>query len=214
MKRINRSEQPVTLHAGLPEFEVAVDRTAAGFRQPVTEALRNDVANHLEGDVLRSIRSGEREIGYAVVQHREVMAGENEPIPLVYLAGIIIEPRYQGRNIAGQLIDEVMGQTPEALFGFRTQSSIMYAAVLKRFERIAPSFGSEAADLRTAGTNLAEQLGSRFPLHRECYGGPLYGEKPEHCDPKFQAAFDRICPDFEAGDAVLCIASGYRKGKV
>lgn len=205
----SQPEQPhySAVEPGLPAFEKAVELTAQGFRQEVSEELGLDVKNHLHGDILRRITLGPDTIGYAVFQNHAFDL-ERRSVSVLYLAGLIISPEHQGQHISRQVIDDALAESNPDYFAFRTQSSIMYAAARQRFGELHPSLEGDLIspeDLRV-GNALAERIKSSFPLHRGCYGGPLYGDKPLHRDTELQAQFDRLCPDFAAGDAILCVA--------
>jgi hypothetical protein len=205
----SQPEQPhySVVEPGLPAFERAVELTAQGFRQEVSEELELDVKNHLHGDILRRITLGPDTIGYAVFQNHAIDL-ERRSVSVLYLAGLIISPDHQGQHISQRVIDDAVKEGCPDYFGFRTQSSIMYAAALQRFREIYPSLDGSpiSPEDYSVGSALAQRINSSFPLHRACYGGPLYGDKPLHRNAVLQAQFDQLCPDYKAGDAILCVA--------
>ena len=215
MRPSESQESQDRIRSGLPELETTVELTAAGFSKPISEELRRDVAQHLVGTRTRTIEHDRETVGYAVFDDFNFIIGENEQTSLIYLRGIIIAPEYQGRHIAGRVIDDVTSGKPFDFFGLRTQSSIMYAAVERRFEEVYPALRNEPVprDVRVVGQSLATAIDSTFPLHEGAYGGPLYGIEPQHHDAEYQADFDKVCPDFERGDAILCIARGLRNAE-
>ena len=61
-----------------------------------------------------------------------------------------------------------------------------------------------SSELVVLSTKLGAVLGMVFPANAGFYGGPLYGEKPQHNVPTVQRWWDSICC-FDRGDSVLCV---------
>lgn len=193
---------------GPPELDRAVDLTSAGFMKPLTPELQSDVEQHLTGDITYTIMEEEVPVGFATLSSIDVELPDGDRRQVLYLHGIMVDPSYQGKGIAGKVFERALTEDVFHYLSFRTQSAIMYASAERCFGSIYPSRHGDRipAHVESVGVQVAQAMGYEFPLHQRAYGGPLYGEKPMHHDPDFQAGFDSICPNFESGDAVVCVA--------
>lgn len=191
-----------------PSLKEATKIAASGFCQPTSSALEDDVANHLgSGDMVYTILDDDkRTFGFAIFN----VWGKDQEI--LYLAGIILEAGYQGQEIVANVVKEARYASRGAHFlALRTQSLRMWMAGKKICTSWYPeNFGSLEDSFRKVGQEVSKKVGSDFPVGIGVYGGPLYGEKPNHMDPELQEWWDEIC-DFERGDAVICV--GALKGR-
>lgn len=186
-----------------PHLEDAVRLAAAGFCQPITEALREDVRQHLEeGDMIYAVISDEIVVGYAIFRVWD---------DILYLGGVILDPEFQGRWIVRRTIRRAHGDAPNAKYlALRTQSLLMWVAGSKLCTKGKWGEVTYAAQLRTSpeldaiGQRVAELTECNYPVTISQYGGPLYGEKPVYYDANLQAWWDGIC-NFERGDAVIYV---------
>lgn len=190
----------------VPGLDAATRVAAAGFVQPLTPTLRTDVEQHLaEGALVQSFLESGAVVGFAIYRLFEIGAAR-----VLYLAGIILDPKIQGRHLAAQSITLAAAELRATHLGLRTQSLRMWFVGERLTEgRWGPhprrSFSTEEQAL---GAELSERThgGGRFPHLPGFYGNPLYGAKPIYRDPTAQAWWDSIC-DFEAGDGIICIGT-------
>ena len=194
-----------------PSTDIATRIASLGFVQPMSDALRADVNDHLShGRIVFSIvddPTGET-VGFAIFLSFDwLYTGLCSIAPTLYLSGIILDPRYQGMGIAAMAVAEAQSITGAKYLALRTQSPRMWSAGAGMTTDWFPHPSRETpVEMSVRGLGAAMRTGSSFPVTRGIYGGPLYGEKPFHHDPKLQAWWDSIC-DFERGDAVFCIGT-------
>ncbi|MEK7584379.1 MAG: hypothetical protein AAB490_03970 [Patescibacteria group bacterium] len=185
-----------------PPLTVATELAAAGFVQSLSEALRQDVENHLnEGQVIYSTIENGNFVGMSIFR----TMGANDDI--LYLCGTIFMPEAQQRGFASQVIRLAQSELGSQYLALRTQSPRMWRVGQRLCREWYPDPHREIPPLiRGIGKLVGAEIGSEFPVTAGYYGGPLYGAKPLHQDPKLQAWWDRVC-SFERGDAVLCVGS-------
>lgn len=177
-----------------PTLSIATLIASSGFVQPVSPELQVDVDTHLhEGQLLYSIVSRGETIGFAIFK----MFGE-----VLYLAGIILREDHQGKGIAPQVVDLARAATGAQWLGLRTQSPVMWASASKMVRTLFPHPSTGDVQTYLAAQELARDLGMSQVIHPGFYGGPLYGQKPTHHDPRIQNWWDSLC-QFERGDAVV-----------
>lgn len=193
----DRGGSAVQIIETVPDLDEAVAVTSRGFVQPVSDGLVEDVRNHLQGDLVLSLVFEAGLAGYAVFKIQD---------DLLYLAGAMIDPTYQGKQVARKLIMHAQLRSGAIYFGLRTQSPIMWSAGKSMCQIWLPSMNGESFDdgLYKALNSTLALAGSPRTFHNGCYGGALYGEKPVHHDAGVQDWWDRVC-NFEAGDAVVCV---------
>ena len=190
----------------VPGLEAATRVAAAGFVQPMTDALREDVDHHLaEGCLVQTFALDVRVLGFAI--YRLFEFGANR---LLYLAGIILDPEIQGQGLAARAIRLAALELEATHLALRTQSPRMWLVGARLAEG---DWGTHpdrtiAPKLIALGEEISKAIDCSgvFPHLRGVYGGPLYGEKPTHHDAPLQAWWDEQCT-FLAGDAVLCIGT-------
>lgn len=180
-----------------PDLEVATVLTSKGFVQPITEELRQDVANHLVGDIVLSIMDEGTCIGFATFAD----LGE-----LLYLHGIMLEPGHQGMHVAREAIAVAQAETDAAYLGLQTQNPRMWAVGETICEAWLPHahYTLLDEDLMLAAKCLSEKLDKKVGVRFGAYGQPLYGKKPTHSNEELQSWWDEMC-DFDRGDAVVCL---------
>lgn len=190
---------------GAPTPATALRIAAAGFDQAPNPQLATDVAGHIGGgDLVYTLVNGDP-FGFAIFNVWQSGWGT-----VLYLSGIILDPAHQHRGLARQVIEFAradaakLGQTPRHLT-LRTQSPRMWRTGAGLCRTWLPDPAADCSpQLAAIGQLTAERIGSQFPVHHGCYGGPLYGEQPTHHDPQLQRWWDNLC-DFAAGDAVICV---------
>lgn len=184
----------------LPGVSAATEIAAAGFVQPYSVALLDDVGNHLhDGQLVYSLTEGGTLLGFSIFNQFGA-AGE-----VLYLSGIILLPAAQGQGLAAGVIEHARRETGATYLVLRTQSPRMWSVGNKLCQTWFPhpEFTPSVALLAQAHV-VSGHIGAQFPVTRGHYGGPLYGAKPEHADAALQLWWDSLC-DFARGDAVLCI---------
>lgn len=191
----------------VPSVEAATQVAAAGFVQPLTPALREDVDQHLaEGCLIQSFTDETQRVrGFAIYRLFEIAEAR-----LLYLAGIILDPEIQGRRLAAEAVRLAAKELRASHLGLRTQSLRMWQAGERLTEgRWAPHpTRTPSSEEERLGIELSERIHGqgRFPQLPGFYGAPLYGAKPSYHDAVLQAWWDELCV-FDAGDAIICIGT-------
>ena len=189
----------ISLFAEPPDLDLATHVTSAGFVQPISHELREDVRTHLlAGRLVYSIRTPTNPLaGYAIFRTHEC---------LLYLAGIMLAPEIQAKGVAKLAVERARHDTGLQYLGLRTQSVRMWSAGRKMTKQWLPqpTEGCHDSTLVSLGESLAKAVNCQFPVTPGYYGSPLYGEKPVHKDHRLQNWWDQLC-NFERGDAVICI---------
>lgn len=188
----------MTIITSPPPLDEATMLASSGFVKPVSDELYEDVRQHMEsGDLVFGLMVEDRYIGFVIFCLWD---------DVLYLSGIILHEDYQGHASLGDIVEHVRERYDVRYFALRTQSPRMWSAANKVCSRWFPESGVDSVDpdLEKVGRIVAEKIGSEFPFHRGCYGGPLYGEKPLHRREELQHWWDSVC-DFAAGDAVICV---------
>jgi hypothetical protein len=198
---MSSEDSSIKLIAAPPELMTAVQIAALGFDKDESNALIEDVEYHLHsGRLVYRIFSGDNEVGFAIF----AIYGD-----ILYLSGIIIIPAYQGIKISHRVVEQVRQLYPQCRYlALRTQSLRMYLAASRMCEISYPQLDDSniPTEFEIRGMLVAKAIGSDFPIHLACYGGPLYGKKPVCSDRLLQIQWDTLC-NFERGDAVLFIGS-------
>lgn len=190
----------------VPGLEAATRIAAAGFVQPMTDTLREDVDHHLaEGCLVQTFALGDRVLGFAIYRLFEFGMSR-----LLYLAGIILDPEIQAQGLAARAIRLAALELGATHFALRTQSPRMWFVGTKLADGDWGPHPERAItpELLALGEELSRAIGCNgiFPHLRGVYGGPLYGEKPTYHRASLQAWWDEQCT-FLRGDAVLCIGT-------
>ncbi|MBI2473928.1 hypothetical protein HYV70_05250 [Candidatus Uhrbacteria bacterium] len=184
-----------------PTLDELVYLASQGFCKPVTEALVQDVSQHLaDTDFCLCVEDQGKLVGCMLCK-----------IPLsgvLYIAGTLILPEYQGERIKAQATLFLLREHPELKwFSGRTQSPIVWSSVrsIAREMLPYPDIREVSQEAFNHLQQLVNALGMSAPIQQGFYGGSLYGKKPLNRDPNIQTWWDGLC-DFERGDAVLYIA--------
>ncbi|MBL8158854.1 hypothetical protein JNJ66_00140 [Candidatus Saccharibacteria bacterium] len=187
-----------------PAMRDAVAIAAEGFARPVTPELEQDVASHLaDGQLVYSFVADGATAGFVIFD----VIGEAGDI--LYLSGIILRRGYQRRRNVLAAIQAAQQALPRVRYlAYRTQSLRMYTAGMAACEPAYPNRenGPCGSELLRVGQQAATHLGGVFPVTRGCYGGPLYGERPQHPDAELSAWWDGLC-SFADGDAVIVVGA-------
>ncbi|NQV90494.1 hypothetical protein HQ487_03765 [Candidatus Uhrbacteria bacterium] len=184
-----------------PTLDELVLLASEGFCQRVTPELRIDVENHLEDtDFCLSVYDDDLLVACMLCKL---------PIPgVLYIAGTLVLPAYQGHGIKAQATKEIFNARSDlSWFAGRTQSPIVWSSVRAIASEVLPNPEGchESAQAESIRAQLAVSLGMTNVIQKGFYGGPLYGEQPINRDGQVQTWWDSIC-NFERGDAVLYIA--------
>lgn len=191
----------VTIVDDVVNREETYSITAEGFVRDDNADLRKDVDDHIDEAELRySFLNRARELaGYALYKAFEFEDGN-----VLYLSGVQISSRYQGRGMTKAINNHVIEQHDPDYFAFRTQSIRMYKSGSDSVAQLYPKFNDPfiPEDVARVGDQLAKKIGGEFPVSKAYYGGSaLYGERPTHEEDKI--FYSEI--DFHNGDAVLCV---------
>ncbi|MBT6691759.1 GNAT family N-acetyltransferase [Candidatus Parcubacteria bacterium] len=187
------------IHKSIPSTVEATRVAAAAFVRTYSQALYEDVAQHLAEGNVYTIFDGVNLAGFAIfnmVDHETL-----------YLAGIILLPDIQGQGIAADVVRMAQEETGAKKLMLRTQSLRMWSVGNKLCHTWFPQHNSQegyydhgcfpwSGPFYTPSEDKSEII-------RAFYDGPLYGQKPTHRNRPLQKWWDSIC-DFDRGDAVVC----------
>ncbi len=179
-----------------PMNESVVETVSEGFKQPITDALYEDVRQHLE----------DCHFGFSFIDGRDTFAGFaifKVIDRFLYLSGGIMRPAYQGSGLINVAVLMAQSITSSPLFALRTQSPLMWSAGRRLTREWLPQLGVTDHVMAEETKKLADKLGMASTVVPGFYNGPLYGEKPQYKDAELQNWWNSIC-SFERGDAVLC----------
>jgi hypothetical protein len=182
-----------------PTLQSAVRMAALGFVKKESVMSVKDVKSHLQsGELIYHIFVGKGEAGFAIFAVYD---------DILYLSGIIIVPEFQSMGITGQVVTQARLFYPQCKYlALRTQSLRMYLAASRLCGEFYPTVENLGIPENFArrGHRVAKMINSKFPVHEGCYGGPLYGAKPDYKDKQLQNVWDQLC-NFERGDAIIFI---------
>ena len=182
-----------------PDLTATVSVVAQALCREPTGELWHDVEEHLDsGEFALSVYHNSKLIGFMIF----TVPVEN----VLYIAGTMIRPEYQGLGIKAlgtRLTMQVFPQTK--YFAGRTQSPIVWSSVAKISDKILPHPSKHDPELELIQQEVARALKMSASLEQGFYGGPLYGEKPVHRNPDVQVWWNSFI-NFERGDAVLYLA--------
>ena len=185
----------------IPALDELVYLASQGFCKPITPALIDDVSKHL----------ADTDFCLCVEDHGKLVGCMLCKIPLpgvLYIAGTLILPDYQGERIKAQATLFLLHDHPNLTwFAGRTQSPVVWSSVRAIAREMLPypdtrEVSQEAFDRLQ---ELVNALGMTSAIQQGFYGGALYGKKPLNRDERIQTWWDTLC-NFERGDAILYIA--------
>lgn len=181
-----------------PGIDSATEIASLGFVQPISQGLRRDVASHLQhGEIVYSVFKDDAPVGFVILN----LVLDN----VLYLSGVILRPEIQGKGVARMAVEAARMATGAEWLTLRTQSIRMWVAGQKMCAEWFPHHeASPSSEASRLAHQVARMTNSVFPVKKGHYGGPLYGKKPLHHDPRMNAWWDSVC-DFGMGDAVFCI---------
>jgi hypothetical protein len=182
-----------------PSLQSAVRMAALGFVKEESVMSVEDVKSHLQsGELIYHIFVGKSEAGFAIFAVCD---------DILYLSGIIIIPEFQSMGINGLVVQQARLLYPQCKYlALRTQSLRMYLAASRLCREFYPTVENLGIpeNFASRGQQVAKMINSKFPVHQGCYGGPLYGAKPDYKDKRLQNLWDELC-NFERGDAIIFI---------
>lgn len=179
-----------------PSIHDAARLAGLGFGKNVDEELLQNSKRYSEGDLV-----------FVAVNENETVAWASFELyredKLMYLKGMMIDPRFQGKGIAGRFIEEARRFTQPSMFALRTQSPHMWSVGRKMCSVWLPSPNTHIDKGLSEAAKALSSYG-QFPIARTIYGGRAYTALPLHPDPTIQKWWCDIC-DSDTGDAVICI---------
>lgn len=156
-----------------------------------------DVYDHLFGDeeaILKLLISNDRRLaGFGVFENYDLMM-EDDIITMLYLSGMVIDPKYQGKNISREIIRSAYRDLRSDLISLRTQNIAMVKSLIRAYNDNLFEMPGKVND------ELLECLKQAEPFRdiddrgviRDCYANQLYnnldviqdsfGIKLQECD--------------------------------
>ncbi len=138
-----------------------------------------DVYEHLfENDdlILKLLINDENNLaGFGVFERYNLILAK-DIITMLYLSGMVIDPRYQGRNISGEIIKNVYRQLQSDLISLRTQNIAMAKSLLNVFD---DNLLVMPGDVNTLALDCLRQAKpfndiDEYGVIRDCYPNQLY----------------------------------------
>ena len=125
--------------------------------------------------------------------------------------GIVMLPEIQGKGLFKEITKHVADS--EAVIGLRTQTPMMYGALLSYCHDVYPNCDKMPAAIKAVRDDFAKHLGCEIDdrgVIRGHYGGLFYGKEP--CHKEYDLLFKKyLGMDLNKGDAVLLIGTGLGK---
>lgn len=138
-----------------------------------------DVYEHLfENDnlILKLLLNEENDLaGFGVFENYRLLL-ESQIITMLYLSGMVIDPKYQGKNISREIIKNAYTQLQSDLISLRTQNIAMAKSLLDTFnDNLFVMPGS----INSAALNCLRQVSpfkdiNEYGVIRDCYPNQLY----------------------------------------
>ncbi len=138
-----------------------------------------DVYEHLfanEHLILKLLMDDERNLaGFGVFENYQFFF-EKQELTMLYLSGMVIDPKYQGRNISSEIIKNTYNQVPSDFISLRTQNIAMAKALLNLFDDnlFAMPRGINEEALYTLKQTLPFQNMNPSGVIPNCYVNQLY----------------------------------------
>ncbi len=138
-----------------------------------------DVYDHLfenEHLILKLLLNEENNLaGFGVFENYRLFL-ENQIITMLYLSGMVIDPKYQGKNISREIIKNAYKQLHSDLISLRTQNIAMAKSLLDTFNDNLfemPGNSNDALLSCLRQTNPFEDIDEHGVI-RNCYPNQLY----------------------------------------
>ena len=187
-----------------PDLEEATHIAALGFEVPNDDVLRNDVKDHLCGDLVYAAYENNRLVAFATFCFLD---------HVLWLSGLMIRPDCQSTGLVKQIVDMARMKGHERSgkvfthFAYSTQNPRMWAASKKAVENQHPNPDADfPAELSAVADLVFPHVEISSLQHRTFYSRQIYGAKPIHRNKHIQAWWDSICC-FENLDAIFCIGT-------
>ena len=138
-----------------------------------------DVYNHLfENDklILKLLLDKENNLaGFGVFENYELLLNK-EIITMLYLSGMVIDPKYQGKNISKEIIKNAYSKLQTDLITLRTQNIAMAKSLLDVFDDNLYAFPSEINNLMLSCLRKSEPFRNinEYGVIKNCYSNQLY----------------------------------------
>ena len=138
-----------------------------------------DVYEHLfENDnlILKLLLNEENDLaGFGVFENYRLFL-ESQIITMLYLSGMVIDPKYQGKNISREIIKNAYKQLQSDLISLRTQNIAMAKSLLDTFNDnlfVMPGNNNDALLSCLRQTSPFEYI-DEYGVIRNCYPNQLY----------------------------------------
>ena len=138
-----------------------------------------DVYEHLfenEQLILKLLMDEENElVGFGVFENYKLTL-ERQLITMLYLSGMVIDPKYQGRNISKEIIKNAYQQVKTDLVSLRTQNIAMAKALISTFDDplfVMPGNGNDVL-LSALRQVLPFKDINEYGVIEKCYSNQLY----------------------------------------
>lgn len=138
-----------------------------------------DVYEHLfenEHLILKLLMDDGRNLaGFGVFENYQLFL-EKQELTMLYLSGMVIDPKYQGRNISSEIIRNTYNQVQSDFISLRTQNIAMAKALLNLFDDnlFAMPRGINEDALHTLKQTLPFQNMNHSGVIPNCYVNQLY----------------------------------------
>ena len=158
------------------EIASSAYRICRNAKFPVTY---QDVHDHLfENDnlILKLLLNEENDLaGFGVFENNRLFL-ESQIITMLYLSGMVIDPRYQGKNISREIIKNAYEQVQSDLISLRTQNIAMAKSLLDTFNDnlfVMPGDINNAILSCLRQTSPFKNMDNQGVI-RDCYPNQLY----------------------------------------
>jgi len=189
-------------------FDMLYILTQLGFVLEESAALEQDTRNHVEqGEYLYLVTQGGLIVTWAIFDYLR-----QDSDLILYLSGVMVAPRYQGKGISSALIRTALGESKAKYLAARTQNPVMYESILKACGNVFPNPDvATPADVIEVGEFVAKNrlhmsnYDLKSMLSKSVYGACLYGKPPASVNEPLNSWFTS-CVNQADGDAMLVVA--------
>ena len=162
-------------------FNMLYILTQLGFGMKDSISLEKDTRNHIEqGEYIYLVTDGGLIATYAIFDYLR-----QDSDLILYLSGIMVAPKYQGRGISNALIRASLRESNAKFLAARTQNPVMYESILKSCGNVFPNSNVVVpADVVEVGKFVVEKrlhTDNYYPdvmSSKSVYGACLYDKSP------------------------------------
>lgn len=189
-------------------FDMLYILTQLGFDLKESPSLELDTRNHVEqGQYLYLITDGGLIVSWAIFDYLR-----QDSDLILYLSGVMVLPKYQGKGISSALIRTALRESKAKYLAARTQNPIMYESILKACGNVFPNpDDATPADVIEIGEFVAKNrlhmtnYDLKSMLSKSVYGACLYGKPPTSVNGQLNSWFTS-CVTQTDGDAMIIVA--------